>query len=60
MGRPERSAAKSKGDGVGAPGSARGDPLGWVVVCGGEVTACFMCLDGEAHLLYVLELLMFS
>ena len=27
MGRPERSAAKSKGDEVGAPGSARGDPL---------------------------------
>ena len=26
-GRPERSAAKSKGDEVGAPGSARGDPL---------------------------------
>jgi hypothetical protein len=26
-GRPERSAAKSKGDEVGAPGSARGGPL---------------------------------
>ena len=26
-GRPERSAAKSKGDEVGAPGSTRGDPL---------------------------------
>jgi hypothetical protein len=26
-GRPERSAAESKGDEVGAPGSARGDPL---------------------------------
>jgi len=30
-GRPERSAAKSKGDEVGAPGSARGDPLAEVL-----------------------------
>jgi len=30
-GRPERSAAKSKGDEVGAPGSARGYPLAEVL-----------------------------
>jgi len=32
-GRPERSAAKSKGDEVGAPGSARGDPLAGPRAC---------------------------
>jgi len=32
-GRPERSAAKSKGDEVGAPGPARGDPLAGPRAC---------------------------